>query len=54
MLQYYILVTMKSVTIDNVEAMIEKPIKASRIIGLKAWEGKKAIVVITEEEADNE
>ncbi len=43
---------MKSVTIDNVEAMIEKPIKGSRIIGLTKWEGKKAIVVIIEDEID--
>jgi len=45
---------MKSVTIDNVEAMIEKPIKDSRIIGLKAWKGRKAIVVIVEDEGAKE
>lgn len=38
----------KQIVVDNVVAMIEKPIKDARIIGLKQWEGKKAIIVITE------
>jgi len=37
---------MRKVEIDNVEAMVEKPIKDGRIVGLKQWEGKKAVVVI--------
>lgn len=37
---------MRKVEIDNVKAMIEKEIKDGRIVGLKAWEGKKAIVII--------
>ncbi len=42
---------MKKVEVDNVIAMIEKPIKEARITGLKPWSGKKAIVIITNEEA---
>lgn len=41
---------MKKVLVDNVVAMIEKPIKNARIIGLSQWEGKKAIIIITNEE----
>jgi len=40
---------MRKVEIENVEAMVEKEIKDGRIVGLKAWEGRKAIVVITKE-----
>ena len=42
---------MKKVEVDNVIAMIEKPINDARIIGLSKWNNKKAIVIITEEEA---
>ena len=41
---------MKKVEVDNVKAMIEKPINQGRIIGLSKWNEKKAIVIITEEE----
>lgn len=40
---------MRKVEIDNVEAMIEKEIKDGRIVGLRTWEGRKAIVLITKE-----
>lgn len=39
----------KKVEINNVVAMIEKPIKDARIIGLSQWNGNNAIVVITNE-----
>ena len=37
---------MGKVEIDNVEAMLEKEVKDGRVIGLTAWEGKNAIIVI--------
>jgi len=41
---------MRKVEIENVEAMVEKPIdKIGRITGLKQWEGRKAIIVISKE-----
>jgi len=42
---------MKKVEVDNVIAMIEKPINDGRIIGLSKWNDKKAIVIIMDEEA---
>ncbi|MEF8880126.1 MAG: hypothetical protein V5A64_07045 [Candidatus Thermoplasmatota archaeon] len=42
----------KKVEISNVVAMIEKPIKDARIIGLSQWNGKNAIVIITDENGD--
>lgn len=48
---YYSLITMKKVEVDNVIAMIEKPINDGRIIGLSKWNNKKGIVIITEGEA---
>ena len=37
---------MNRVEIDNVFAMVEKPIKEGRITGLKQWEGKNAIIIV--------
>jgi len=37
---------MRKVEIDNAEAMVERDIKNGRIIGLTAWEGRKAIVIV--------
>lgn len=39
----------KKVEIGNVEAMIEKPIKGGRVIGLSQWNGQNAIVIIIDE-----
>jgi hypothetical protein len=40
---------MSKVEIDNVEAMLEKEVKDGRVIGLTAWEGRKAVIVIPKE-----
>jgi len=42
---------MKKLEITDVEATVEKTIdNTGRITGLKAWEGRKAIVVIVEKD----
>jgi|WetSurMetagenome_2_1015567.scaffolds.fasta_scaffold25230_3 hypothetical protein len=42
---------MRKIEIDNVEAMIEKPInKDGKIWGLKDWKNKKALIIIIKEE----
>jgi len=38
------------VEVDNVITVLKKEIKNARIIGLKQWEGKKAIVIIEGED----
>jgi hypothetical protein len=40
---------MRKLEIDNITAMIEKPIsKDGRVCGLKDWKNKKAIIIIQE------
>jgi hypothetical protein len=40
---------MKRITIERVQAVIEKPIKDARITGLRQWEGRIVTIIITAE-----
>ncbi len=41
---------MKTVTVENVEAVIEKEVKRERVTGLKAFEGRKVTIIVVAEE----
>ena len=45
---------MNEVKLENVVAMVEKPIKEGRVTGLKQWEGMKAIIVVTKRSNNEE